>query len=205
MAYVAGNIRISNAMVFARALNTTKMTDDQMDAIVTSGILPTSGWVQLKTLGGASWEKTRETVPVESDQLGVEDMYINAEPAMVNIKLANAGFEDLTEIACIEPTDTGTALYVAGKDNRGILMKAYGLQFIIYDRSLDPNNNTDIPDVTVDPQTIVSFCAVQAGNIVALRDGNQDVKDLTFEELPSDSSGSSYGYRDAIGTFTAEI
>lgn len=180
----------------------TKLSDSDCNTIVTSGDIAVTGWTQLRTLGGARFTQSRDTSDLENDQDGVVNVVVDKEGAELSIVLSSQGLSDLIEINKINLASTGANSGIGIKENRGYSLKNVGLSFFIYDKNLDPSNETDTPNVTCDANSWCIFNAVPISGVTKKWDGSQNTMEVTFRPLASSSSGSARGYKGWIGAFS---
>lgn len=203
MAYAAQNAVEKNvARLFVK---TTALSDAQCDTVITSGKVPTSGWVQLETFdGGVTLSIDRTTTPLTSQQSGTIDEAVDTEVATLSITLRSAGLDELIYLMAVNLATTGDALSgIPLRENRGTLISTRALSFMFYDKATDANNETNTPNVTGDAQTYVVFKAVPTSAPIVTMNNVQNSATITYKCLASTSTGSSRNIWGRAGVFTA--
>lgn len=184
----------------------TKLTDALCDAIRTSGTISTTGWKQLSTLGGAQVKLLQETSDLETDQSGIVDVVRDKMPIEVEMTLSAVGLMELFNVMKSDPTQTTPTNpeHMSLRENRGLSLKTYGVSFLIYDKANDTSNETDVPDVDADAETVVIYNAIHTGEKdIAWKTGEQNTATITFRALANSGSGSAAGTMGEVGAFTA--
>lgn len=187
--------------------NATKLSDAECNTIVTSAKIPThasTGWFQIYTGdGGVSYIKGRETSNIENQQLGVVDVSVDRETSIARITTSSTGLAELQQLNAFNLSSTGTSAVMGDKESRGALLGTKGISFLIYDKNLDPNNETNVPNLTADPFTWVIFNAVPVSEAGMTWNNERDLLTLEYRPLASASTGSAEGYKAYFGAFTA--
>jgi hypothetical protein len=186
------------ARVFVKG---TRLSDSEKDAVVTSRVIPITDWTKLNTKGEVSISFDDSFIEVDNDQVGTTGVYGDERKVTLKIPISASSFDALAKYANLDPDWTSGATGLDIGDIRGVQMR--GMSFIIYAKDLDPTNNTDTPDVTVDDQTYVIYEAVRNGALGYMWDGSQNILTLELQAMASTSTGSSAGKTAFIGTLTA--
>lgn len=191
--------KLKTARVFLKA---TRLTDDQCNTAVSSQTLPTAGWIQLFTKGEVSIEHARESEKLMNDQNGVTGIYITDDMRNIKIPFESTSFDELTQYCIVDPNyDTGD-YYFLMKSNRG--EEITGVSLLIYDKDLDPTNNTNVPNLSLADQSArLIFNAVIDTSVTEKWDGSQDILEASFTAVSNTGSGSAKGVQGVGGRITA--
>lgn len=194
----------------------TKFGSGAMDAIITSGTIPTSAstgasvsgykWVQIYTGdGGVEYVKGRSTSDITNQQIGVVDVVVDEETSTLRMTVAANSLAVLRDLNVFNVGSTGSSGHMGDKEARGASMFTKGLSFLVYDKNTDANNETDNPNVSADAFTWVVFNAVPLTEAGMKWNAERNTVSLEYRLLASTSTGSSKGYKSAFGSFTSAV
>lgn len=160
------------------------------------------GWIQVNTANeGVEIILAKETQETRNQQMGQTGLYIKEQKVTLKIPLSAGGFKSLMDYAKIDPDATAGATAGDYKSNIGV--EITGITCLIYDKSTDNDNETDIPDFTNDDNAKIFFNAAVKSDITESYNGEQNVLILEFDTLASISNtGSGRGISGSFGTFT---
>lgn len=191
--------KIKNPRVFVKS---TKLTDDQANALITSQQLPTAGWVQLNTQGAVELNYERDALDLENAQSGVVAVATKSDRGTLKIPFDSTSFDVLTKYIVVDPNFNENDYYFVMASNRGTTLT--GVSLLVYDKDLDPTNETNVPNLTNADQSLrVIFEGVSSEGVMEKWDGEQDIIEVTFRLLANQGSGSARGKHGFGGRATA--
>lgn len=190
-----------------RVFVTPLLGDLECDRIVsTQKIAATGGgggFLQLFTAdGGAQLTFTRTMSMLGDQQRGDLAVFQDDMKYKLEITVAAVSLPMLQDLLILDPSSV-TPGGLNLKANRGAEMTSKGVSFVIYDKNNDMSNDSNVPLLTADAQTIVIFKAVPSSDTPPIVYNNvQRTAKLTFDCLVSKSSGSASGIAGRIDAFT---
>jgi hypothetical protein len=199
--------RLLTARVFVTIVSgkIDKLPAAVINSIVTNKTIPTTAsatpqsYMQIFTKGEVSITVKKETEKVGNDQEGTTGVYRKSTSVTVKIPLSKTDFDAMMYYSMVDPDAVAGDTVGFYKENAGVREK--GLSLLIYDKSTDNANFTDIPDFTNDPEAQILFNCVNLADTVKKFDGGQDICELEFEALAITDSGSAKGTKGGFGTF----
>ena len=177
----------------------------EADMIESAQTIPSSGgWVQIHTGdGGFTLTPARTTTPLGNQQQGDTRLIQDVMEFTAEINISQLSLDVMQDLIILDPAATQAASHMSLRANRGTDITAKGITILVYDKQYDPTNETNVPDMDADAETIIIYkaSAIDAPPIVF--NNVAGTARMTFRCLVSVSTGSSGGSAGMIGAFTA--
>lgn len=192
--------------VVARVFVKPKFSDLEADLIIGSQVVPACGdFIQLFTAdGGATLTPKRTASKFGDQQRGNTEAAIDIQEFTLEINVAQLSLDMMQDLLLLDPsastTDDGVNLVSA----IGTRITDLCVSFFVYDKDLDPNNDTNTPDIDCDGEAWVILKACPSQDLPQIvKDNKQGTAKLSFDCLMSKSTGAASGKAGRIGAFTA--
>lgn len=167
-------------------------------------VVSSGGYIQLFTGDGGVVITPKRTVSKLGDQQRGNTKLIQDDlEVTLEITVAQISLPMLQDLLVINPAASGVKTFASLRANRSVDITNQGVSFVIYDKNYDLTNDTNVPALAADAETIVLYKAVPSEIAPIELNAKQGTAKLTFECLASTSSGSASGSMGVIGKCTA--